>query len=143
GSAPNVRGSNRAYALGAMTSLAILAQAEVVLDGAALGFQRKQEYLGAPLSPTQRGVFLRKRMLEMKNEALEAWVKSVAEVTTPDEVVWCDGSDAEMAALEAQMVADGTFIELNPTKYPHSFLHRSSPNDVARTEHLTFICSAK
>ena len=79
----------------------------------------------------------------MKNEALEAWVKSVAEVTTPDEVVWCDGSDAEMAALEAQMVADGTFIELNPTKYPHSFLHRSSPNDVARTEHLTFICSAK
>ena len=79
----------------------------------------------------------------MKNEVLESWVKSVAEVTTPDEVVWCDGSDAEMAALEAQMLADGTFIELNPTKYPHSFLHRSNPNDVARTEHLTFICSAK
>jgi len=79
----------------------------------------------------------------MRNEVLEAWVKSVAEVTTPDEVVWCDGSDEEAAALEAQMVADGTFIELNPTKYPHSFLHRSNPNDVARTEHLTFICSEK
>lgn len=79
----------------------------------------------------------------MQNEALEAWVKSVAEVVTPDEVVWCDGSEAEMAALEAQMVEDGTFIALDPSKYPHSFLHRSNPTDVARTEHLTFICSNK
>lgn len=79
----------------------------------------------------------------MKNEALEAWVKSVAEVTLPDEVVWCDGSEAEILALEAEMVKDGTFIELNAEKYPHSYLHRSDPTDVARTEHLTFICSEK
>jgi phosphoenolpyruvate carboxykinase (GTP) len=79
----------------------------------------------------------------LQNEFLDSWVKSIAAVTTPDNVVICDGSSEEIRALETKMVADGTFIELNGSKYPHSFLHRSHPSDVARTEQLTFICSEK
>jgi phosphoenolpyruvate carboxykinase (GTP) len=77
----------------------------------------------------------------MRNEALESWVDSIARHTQPDRIHWCDGSDAERRALERQMVASGTLLPLNPEKNPRSFLHRSDPSDVARTEHLTFICS--
>ena len=80
-------------------------------------------------------------MNRLQNEFLDQWVKSIAAVTTPDNVVVCDGSSEEIDALEAKMVADGTFIELNAKKNPRSFLHRSHPSDVARTEQLTFICS--
>jgi phosphoenolpyruvate carboxykinase (GTP) len=76
-----------------------------------------------------------------RNEALFDWIASVALVTTPSRIVVCDGSDAEIAELEAKMVADGSLIPLDPVKFPHSFLHRSHPSDVARTEQLTFICS--
>jgi len=73
--------------------------------------------------------------------SVEEWVDEVARTTRPDHVVWCDGSDAENDRLIDQMVADGTLIRLNQDRLPNSFLHRSSPQDVARTEHLTFICS--
>src|SRR6478672_2849454 len=73
--------------------------------------------------------------------ALRDWVGSVADVTTPDRIVVCDGSDDEIRALESRMLSDGTFLALDPAKYPHCFLHRSHPSDVARTEQLTFICS--
>ncbi|MET0592167.1 MAG: phosphoenolpyruvate carboxykinase, partial [Polyangiaceae bacterium] len=82
-------------------------------------------------------------MNRLQNEFLAQWVKSIAEYTTPEKIVVCDGSDEEIRSLEAQMLADGTFIELNATKNPHSYLHRSHPSDVARTEQLTFICSEK
>lgn len=75
------------------------------------------------------------------NTALTEWVEEVAQKTQPDRIVWCDGSDAESETLIAQMLAEGTFIELNQQKYPHCYLHRSHPSDVARTEHLTFICT--
>jgi phosphoenolpyruvate carboxykinase (GTP) len=74
------------------------------------------------------------------NPTLRTWVDSVAEYTTPDRVMYCDGSEAEIRGLEADMVADGTFLPLNPEKFPHSFLYRSNPSDVARSEHLTYIC---
>jgi phosphoenolpyruvate carboxykinase (GTP) len=74
-----------------------------------------------------------------ENAALDAWIQSVAEHTRPARVHWCDGSDEERAALERQMVADGSLMELDPRAHPRSFLHRSAPTDVARTEHLTFI----
>ncbi len=77
----------------------------------------------------------------MKHEALSAWVKAVAEHARPEAVRWCDGSVLEARSLEDRMVADGTFIRLNEQTHPRSFLHRSNPTDVARTEHLTFICS--
>jgi phosphoenolpyruvate carboxykinase (GTP) len=77
----------------------------------------------------------------MKNEALTSWVDEVARLTQPDRVVWCDGSEEENDRLIQAMLADGTLISLDPQRYPNCYLHRSDPTDVARTEHLTFICS--
>src|SRR5579859_180796 len=73
--------------------------------------------------------------------SVEEWVDEVSRTTHPDRVVWCDGSSAENDRLVDGMVADGTLIRLNPATLPNCFLHRSNPQDVARTEHLTFICS--
>ena len=72
---------------------------------------------------------------------LERWVDEVARHTRPDNVHWCDGSEAEYARLMQEMLASRTFFELNQRDYPGCYLHRSDPNDVARTEHLTFVCS--
>ena len=73
--------------------------------------------------------------------SVEQWVDEVSQFTHPDNVVWCDGSDAENDRLIDLMVSDGTLIRLNQQHLPNCFLHRSNPQDVARTEHLTFICS--
>jgi phosphoenolpyruvate carboxykinase (GTP) len=72
---------------------------------------------------------------------LERWVEESARMTEPDEILWCDGSESEHQQLVAGMLGDGTLLELNQQAYPGCYLHRSNPNDVARTEHLTFICS--
>jgi phosphoenolpyruvate carboxykinase (GTP) len=74
---------------------------------------------------------------------LENWVDQVAAHTRPKDIHWCDGSDAEYQRLIRQMLETGTLIELNQKEYPGSYLHRSDPTDVARTEHLTFVCTAK
>jgi len=74
---------------------------------------------------------------------VEEWVDEVARTTTPDRVVWCDGSVEENRRLTEGMLADGTLEALNPAAAPGSTLHRSHPSDVARTEHLTFISSRK
>jgi phosphoenolpyruvate carboxykinase (GTP) len=72
---------------------------------------------------------------------LRAWVSQNVELCQPDRVVWCDGSNAERSTLFAQGVTEGIFIALNSAKRPGCYLHRSNPNDVARSEHLTFICT--
>jgi phosphoenolpyruvate carboxykinase (GTP) len=64
-------------------------------------------------------------------------------MTRPDRVHWCDGSDEEYHKLVEGMVRDGTLIRLNQKSYPGCYLHRSNPSDVARTEHLTFICTSR
>jgi len=74
---------------------------------------------------------------------LESWVEESARLTKPAKIVWCDGSEAENERLTAEMLRDGTFIELNQKTFPNCHLHRSHPNDVARTEQLTFICTRK
>jgi len=76
-----------------------------------------------------------------KNAHLNSWVAEVAKLTKPAAVVWCDGSEQERHRLTEQAVGTGTLIPLNPQKLPGCYLHRSNPNDVARVEHLTFICS--
>jgi phosphoenolpyruvate carboxykinase (GTP) len=73
--------------------------------------------------------------------SVEEWVDEVARTTHPDRVVWCDGSEAENDGLVDDMLSDGTLVRLNQDELPNCFLHRSNPQDVARTEHLTFICS--
>ncbi|MSO53926.1 MAG: phosphoenolpyruvate carboxykinase (GTP) [Rhodospirillales bacterium] len=75
------------------------------------------------------------------NRPLIAWVDEIVALTTPKAVYWCDGSDAEYARMTQELVQAGTFIPLNPKLRPNSFLARSSPDDVARVENRTFICS--
>jgi phosphoenolpyruvate carboxykinase (GTP) len=72
---------------------------------------------------------------------VERWVDQVAATLRPRRVAWCDGSEEERDRLVEEMVASGTLERLHPEKAPGSFLHRSHPSDVARTEHLTFIAS--
>jgi phosphoenolpyruvate carboxykinase (GTP) len=75
------------------------------------------------------------------SEAVKRWVGEVQAKTNPDAVVWCDGSVDEKEVLTKQAVANGDLMPLNQEKLPGCYLHRSNPSDVARTEHLTFICT--
>ena len=79
----------------------------------------------------------------MSGTPLERWVDEVAAITQPDRIVWCDGSDEEAQRLYELGLAEKTFYRLNQKAYPGCHLHRSHPSDVARTEHLTFICSRR
>src|SRR5688500_17344243 len=73
------------------------------------------------------------------HERLLSWVREVAELTSPDRVVWVDGSDEEWTRLTDELVEAGTFTRL--AKKPNSFWAASDPDDVARVEQRTFICS--
>jgi len=75
------------------------------------------------------------------NRALSDWVDEVARLTQPEHIHWCDGSEEEFNGLVEGMLEDGSLMELNQKTYPGCYLHRSNPSDVARVEHLTFICS--
>jgi phosphoenolpyruvate carboxykinase (GTP) len=74
-------------------------------------------------------------------DALDRWVREVAALTEPARVYWCTGTDEEAAALTADLAARKELLPLNPATYPGSYLYRSDPNDVARVEHLTFVCT--
>jgi phosphoenolpyruvate carboxykinase (GTP) len=69
------------------------------------------------------------------------WVNSVRELTQPQAVYWCDGSDAEIRELTAKLLREGELLTLNQEHFPGCHLSRSNPSDVARVEHLTFICT--
>ena len=77
------------------------------------------------------------------NTALKSWVDEVAALTKPARIHWVDGSQVENDKLVAEMLDTGVLHRLNQEKFPNCYLHRSDPSDVARTEHLTFICTQK
>lgn len=75
------------------------------------------------------------------HQGILAWVNEIAELTQPDSVHWCTGSDEEWEQLTAALEGTGTFTRLNPEIKPNSFHAASDPTDVARVEDKTFICS--
>ena len=75
------------------------------------------------------------------NTSVLEWVAEVAQRCQPDAIEWCDGSEVERRRLTERAVEQGVLIPLNQKKRPGCYLHRSDPNDVARVEHLTFICT--
>ena len=77
----------------------------------------------------------------MVTAAVRQWVDEIGRLTRPDAIVYCDGSESERDLLIAECLASGELIELNQRKLPGCYLHRSAPHDVARTEHLTFVCT--
>jgi len=79
--------------------------------------------------------------VSLKHKALENWINAAAEMCQPDKVVIIDGSRAQKKKLENEAVSTGEIIRLNQKKLPGCFYHRTAPNDVARTEGLTFICT--
>ena len=79
--------------------------------------------------------------MSTSNTSLKNWVEEVARLTKPASIHWCAGSDTENSALIGQMLQTGDLIKLNETTHPNCYLHRSNPSDVARVEHLTFVCT--
>lgn len=77
------------------------------------------------------------------NKKLRDWVNRMARLCEPDGIVWIDGSEEQRALIEKECVSNKELIRLDQEKLPHCFLHRSKPDDVARTEHLTFICTKR
>jgi phosphoenolpyruvate carboxykinase (GTP) len=75
------------------------------------------------------------------NEIVTKWVNEMAELCQPDKIFWCDGSEAEKEALLAEAVSSGILTKLNEKKLPECYYHRSNPNDVARVEQCTYICT--
>ena len=76
-----------------------------------------------------------------KNNDLNNWVEEMAAMCKPERIVWIDGSETEKKILEKEALSSGEIIQLNQEKLPGCFFHRSAKDDVARTEHLTFICT--
>ena len=76
-----------------------------------------------------------------QNSHVRRWVEETAALCAPERIFWCDGSEAEKNALTAEAVAKGILIKLDQARWPGCYYHRSNPNDVARVEQLTFICT--
>lgn len=77
------------------------------------------------------------------HNVLETWVEECARLCQPDDIIWCDGSEVERERLEEEAFATGELIQLNQEKLPGCVYHRTAVDDVARTEHLTFICTSR
>src|SRR4051812_16013404 len=75
------------------------------------------------------------------NETVLRWVEEMAKLCQPAQVFWCTGSEAEKELVTQRAVQDGSLVALNQQKLPGCYYHRSNPNDVARVEQCTYICT--
>ncbi|NDE85058.1 MAG: phosphoenolpyruvate carboxykinase (GTP) [Verrucomicrobia bacterium] len=78
-----------------------------------------------------------------RNEWVKAWVEETAKLTEAEHVFWCDGSEGEKDYLTQQAVKQGVLIPLDSKKWPRCFYHHSNPNDVARVEQCTYVCTRR
>src|SRR6185312_16341386 len=72
---------------------------------------------------------------------VSAWVDDVAKLTQPDHIHWCDGSQSEFQTLQRELISARELIPLDARSFPGCVLSRSAPSDVARVEHLTYVCT--
>ena len=79
--------------------------------------------------------------MSTSNQELQSWVEEVSQMTKPDNIYWCNGSKEEYEEFIQKMLVTGDLMQLNEETFPNCYLHRSDPSDVARVEHLTFICT--
>ena len=77
------------------------------------------------------------------NKTVLKWVEEIKELVNPDKVVWINGSEEQLEEIRAEAVKTGEMFKLNEEKLPGCYLHRTKPNDVARVEDRTFICTTK
>ena len=75
------------------------------------------------------------------NKYIISWIDDMAKMCSPDRIVWIDGTDEQAEILRAEACSTGEIIKLNEEKLPGCYLHRTAPNDVARVEGRTFICT--
>ena len=75
------------------------------------------------------------------NKSILEWIDKIKQIVTPDKIVWIDGSEEQLESLRQEACETGEMIKLNSEKLPGCYLHRTNPNDVARTESRTFICT--
>ena len=79
--------------------------------------------------------------MSTSNKGLQSWVEDVSKMTKPENIYWCNGSKEEYEEFIQKMLETGDLMQLNEETFPNCYLHRSDPSDVARVEHLTFICT--
>lgn len=79
--------------------------------------------------------------MSTSNKELQSWIEEVSKMTKPDNIYWCNGSKEEYEEFIQKMLETGDLMQLNEETFPNCYLHRSDPSDVARVEHLTFICT--
>ena len=79
--------------------------------------------------------------MSTSNKELQSWVEDVSKMTKPENIYWCNGSKEEYEEFIQKMLGTGDLMQLNEETFPNCYLHRSDPSDVARVEHLTFICT--
>src|SRR5436190_194905 len=121
-------------------SYGIMSSACAASSGSYQDGPRTGQTYGARLGTVRATVIPTCRRMPMTS-SVDGWIDEVARTTHPKQVVWCDGSEQENERLIAQMIDDGTLLRLNEQALPNCYLHRSNPQDVARTEHLTYICT--
>ncbi|MGE5197981.1 MAG: phosphoenolpyruvate carboxykinase, partial [Deltaproteobacteria bacterium] len=82
-------------------------------------------------------------MFPTHNKRIVDWVKKMARLCQPDDIVWIDGSESQKKKIEEESLAEGEIMLLNQQRLPGCFLHRTTHDDVARTEHLTYVCTKR